>query len=151
MATTTTADINAGVRLWAGVRGGPSHGMERLRVEVRTMGAEAWEAIHASEGWREWAAVHLEDGRVLAVRAVDDFESKGQDQPETPERIATLRRFRARLFDYLEDAPEVGYLDVQAGGNGSATYRIAVEGEPDGHGRTVEHLAITLGSDPDNP
>lgn len=127
-----------------------ARGHRRIALEVRVMTRAAWDAMGSQNS--PWSGQALDDGRVLAVRATDDYASHCQDVPEEPGRVAAVRDLRGRLLDFLEDCERVSYVDCQAGGNGGATYRLTVEGEataasPD---PIREHLLITLASDPDN-
>jgi len=123
----------------------------RLALDVNVMGRDAWDAID-KQARCAWTAQALDDGRVLAIRARDDYASVGVDMPEDPERVAAVRSLRGKLMDFLEDSALVSYVDCQAGGNGGATYRLTVEGEATAEDPDPirEHLVLTLATDPDN-
>lgn len=100
-----------------------------LRTEVILVDRSEWMDMPQSRQ-REWATTLIGCNLIGAVRVVDIFDDRakvlGRTGPEPLENKA-LRSLRNRLFDFLEDQPDITWVEIHAGGNGSCRAKVTMD------------------------
>ena len=96
-------------------------------VRVRIMGRGEWARRTHDDREKGWSGAAMDDGRVLAVQIVPGAEEdvRGRDDPESRPWGESARGFRDRLLRFLEDDPDVRFLELNVGGDGCGTFRVS--------------------------
>lgn len=109
--------------------GRPRH--EDVDVEARIVPRSTWEGMKGDDGDGRWAAVTIEDGRVLALRLAPPEGARwspwGCDDTADVESRDDLLDIRQAVQALLESHPGVKCLGLDAGKNGESRFAFAMD------------------------